>query len=140
MKRSAAAVLNEQLIPKADGLHDLGKLTMGLCLLHWMGSHCLDTTSPRRLHVAHSPSMPSGNTLSGRNVAHMRPTTLALAMPTDNVNALRGWDSATNTASALRLHKAAQRAGQKVFGFYFPVLTSRPVRENKKPNAACFSR
>ena len=29
MKRSEAAVRNEQLIPKANGLPDLGKLTMG---------------------------------------------------------------------------------------------------------------
>ena len=98
----------------------------------------MGATSPKLLHAAPSLSAPSGNSLSGRKVGCTRPaTTMMLAIPTYNLSALRGWDSPVNTASALRLQKAMQKVGRNVFGIYFPALTSRPVRENKKPNAAC---
>ena len=140
MKRSEATVLNEQLITKADGLPDLGKLMMGLGLLCVLEPCCLGATRARRLHAAPSLSAPNDNALSGHKVVCVRPTTMMLVMSNDNLSALRWWVSPTNTASALRLQKTIHRAARKVFGIYFPVLTSRPVRENKKPNAACFSR
>ena len=140
MKRAEATVLNEQLITKADGLPDLGKLVMGLGLLCVLEPYCLDATRARRLHAAPSLSAPNDNALIGHKVACVRSTTMMLLMSNDNLSALPWWASPTNTASALRLQKTIRRAARKVFGIYFPVLTSRPVRENKKPNAACFSR
>ena len=138
MKRAEATVLNKQLMTKADGFSDLDKLMRVLDLLCVLEPHCLGATRARRLNAAHSLSAPSGNALSGHKLVCVRPTTMMLVMSNDNLSALRGWVSPTNTASTLRLQKTILRAARKVFGIYFPVLTSRPVRENKKPSAACF--